>query len=389
MDDQARYRDAFDLAEAEEVVARVKFNQGVIEKLQVALKHNPEVNLLSVIPSDYKDRLHGLTTTTAPPKLKSYPKPPGRRPDFCVDLVARASTATIVHTLSDATTLFLAKYLEPDGPFQDPTQCLVMVLKRMISDSGKLWEAQTRGVVLKCGDNLVAKIIRGNSDYTEYTSLQYLAEHAPDIPAPKPHGLIRFGSVRVMFMTYIPSITLEQAWGTLTHDNKVSIQQQLDGIFCKLRKLKNDGQRLGGVGGEGVKEGHLSPHHSAEIITTPAQFEDFRFSADHRASTSWITFLRSFLPPSTEDCVFTHGDVRPANIMVKTDDENNYIVSGIIDWEDSGFYPDYFESTRLLFTFYMLSDTDWYAYLPACISPARHPVRWLVSRLWEHTISWS
>ncbi|KAK0115399.1 hypothetical protein ONS96_013855 [Cadophora gregata f. sp. sojae] len=388
MDDQTSSRDSFDLDTAARRFTRsARFNQEVVEKLQTALKHNPEVNLLSVIPSDYKDQLHGISTTTAPRKHKSCVRPPARRADFCVNLVERASTATIVHTLSDTTSLFLAKYLEPEGPFQDPKQCLVMVLKRMISDSEKLWEGQTRGVVLKCGNDLVAKIIRGNSDYTEYTSLQYLAEHAPDIPAPKPHGLIMFGSVQVMFMTYIPSITLEQAWCSLTHDNKVSIQQQLDGINCKLRRLKGDGQRLGGVGGEGVKEDHRFSHHSAEIITTTAQFEEFRFSVSHGASTPWINFLRSFLPCPTEDCVFTHGDLRPANIMVKTDSENNYLVSGIIDWEDSGFYPDYFESTRLLFTFHMHSKEDWCAYLPACISPARHPVQWLVSRLWEYTIN--
>jgi len=325
---------------------------------------------------------------TAPPRRKPNGKPPGRT-DFCANLVARASTATIIHPLSDAATSFLAEYLEPDGPFQDPTQCLVLVLKRMISDSEKLWEGPTRGVVLKCNDNLVAKIIRGNSDYTEYTSLQYLAEHAPDIPAPKPHGLVRFDSVRVMFMTYFPSTTLEKAWSNLSHNNKVLIQCQLDEIFCKLRRLRKDCHRLGGVGGEGVKDDHREPHRSEEIITTSAQFEDFQFSVSHGASTSWITFLRSFLPRPIEDCVFTHGDVRMANIIVKADDDNNYVVSGIIDWEDSGFYPEYFESTKLLFTFTMHTETDWYAYLPASISPARHPVRWLVNRLWEHTINYS
>jgi aminoglycoside phosphotransferase (APT) family kinase protein len=39
--------------------------------------------------------------------------------------------------------------------------------------------------------------------------------------------------------------------------------------------------------------------------------------------------------------VFTHGDVRADNIMVKRDPDINdrYVVTGIIDWEFSGFYP--------------------------------------------------
>lgn len=37
--------------------------------------------------------------------------------------------------------------------------------------------------------------------------------------------------------------------------------------------------------------------------------------------------------------VFTHGDIIPQNIMV----DENYQVSGIVDWEAAGWYPDYWE----------------------------------------------
>jgi hypothetical protein len=52
----------------------------------------------------------------------------------------------------------------------------------------KLWEFPTRGVVLKCDDELVAKVIGNDEDYTKYASIQYLADNAPDILAPKPHS---------------------------------------------------------------------------------------------------------------------------------------------------------------------------------------------------------
>lgn len=131
---------------------------------------------------------------------------------------------------------------------------------------------------------------------------------------------------------------------------------------------------------------HMFPHRSKEVITTVAQFEDFQFSACTRASTSWVLFLRSFLPHPTEDTVFTHGDIWLANIMARMDNDGNYVVSGIIDWENSGFYPESHESTRLLDGFTRRCETDWPNYLPACISPARYPVHWLVHRLWNHTV---
>jgi thiamine kinase-like enzyme len=39
---------------------------------------------------------------------------------------------------------------------------------------------------------------------------------------------------------------------------------------------------------------------------------------------------------------FTHGDLVPKNIMVK-----GSTVTGIIDWADGGFYPEYFEYCRM------------------------------------------
>lgn len=244
---------------------------------------------------------------------------------------------TIIHPLSEEASAFLASFLEPHESSQallDPDS-LMKAIKRMLAQPDKLWEDPIRGVVLKCNDELAVKVVRGYNDPTEYTSMQYLAEHAPDIPAPKPHGFVKLGTIHVIFMTFIASTTLEKVWADLTNINKASIQDELNGIFLKLRKLKRDStQRLGGLNGEGVKNDFMFGHRSSEVMTTAAEFEDFQFSACPRASKPWIAFLRSFLPVPSENCVFTHGDVWMANIMVKLDENGNgYTVSGLIDWK--------------------------------------------------------
>lgn len=79
-------------------------------------------------------------------------------------------------------------------------------------------------MLFKCGEALVAKVLRmSRSDTTEYTLLQYLAQHAPDFPAPKPHGLVNLGGHNLTFMTYIPSMPLAKAWPSMTYNQKVSI----------------------------------------------------------------------------------------------------------------------------------------------------------------------
>jgi hypothetical protein len=292
-----------------------------------------------------------------------------------------------VYALSDEARKLLSSYIEPQFGSELVGSSLVSSLSQMILSCERLWEFPTRGVVLKCNANLIAKIIRGNDDYTEYTSIQYLAEYAPEIPAPRPHGLVKFDSVRIMFMTYFPSMTLESAWPNLMHEDKISIQKQLNDIFIKLRSLTGDGHFFGGVNGEGVKDDHRETHMTREIISTVAQFEDFQFSIPPHNSSSWVKFLRSLLPPAPSTTVFTHGDVRPANIMVDIDQTGKYLVTGIIDWETSGFYPDYFESEKILYLFHIYQESDWWQYLPPCIAPARNPERWLVGRLWDIAVT--
>ncbi|PCG89720.1 Aminoglycoside phosphotransferase [Penicillium occitanis (nom. inval.)] len=212
--------------------------------------------------------------------------------------------------------------------------------------------------------------------------MEYLEKKAPDIPAPRPHGLIAFGHFRVIFMSYIPDMTLTQAWPSLSHKDKLSIQRQLDDIFCRLRAIRQDDRNvvLGGVCGEGVKELRVNECVLLPGITTIAQFNELQFSAVHHGSSTYVKFLRSFLEHDvrpttlTHDPVFTHGDVRMDHIMVKKDpDIDEYVVTGLIDWEDSGFDPAYYECTVLTRTLSLVDENDWYLYLPESISPLRYP----------------
>ncbi|KAF2772401.1 hypothetical protein EJ03DRAFT_324815 [Teratosphaeria nubilosa] len=43
--------------------------------------------------------------------------------------------------------------------------------------------------------------------------------------------------------------------------------------------------------------------------------------------------------PESNQSVFTHGDMSPRNIMV----DERLQITGIVDWEAVGWYPDYWE----------------------------------------------
>lgn len=365
-------------------------NFRILDKLYDTLRQEPEVNLLSAFPKNYSRRIK-MATGSRPVKYIEQETETKGPSEFRTRLDL-AETATVVYPLSEKVITLLAQCSRGwlDNKSINAKDLLVLSLKQLLWDSPKLWESPVRGVVVKCNENIAAKVMTGNEDYTEYTSMQYLMKQAPDIPAPRPHGLIAFGPFRVIFMSYIPGTTLAQTWPNLLHEEKLSIQRQLDEIFCRLRSLQqDDGNTLGGVCGEGAKELRVDECALFKGITTIEEFEDLQFSARHHGSTTYVKLLRSFLAHDNSTLmhgsVFTHGDIRTGNIMVNQDPDSSgqYVVTGIIDWEDSGFYPPYYECTVLTRTLSLVDEDDWYLYLPESVSPSKFPVRWLVDRLWQ------
>jgi thiamine kinase-like enzyme len=104
-------------------------------------------------------------------------------------------------------------------------------------------------------------------------------------------------------------------------------------------------------------------------LHTVAEFEDFVFSYRPWVTNTHVQFLQTLLPASRfeEECVFTPCDVRTDNIMVDKDENGDWTVSGIIDWEEAGFYPAYWEAAKSTRCFLANNDDDWYLMLPPCI----------------------
>jgi hypothetical protein len=134
-----------------------------------------------------------------------------------------------------------------------------------------------------------------------------------------------------------------------------------------------------------VKELRVDECSTFKSITSTKEFNGLQFSARHHGSNTYVKLIRSFLDHDKsiiiEEPVSTHGDVRTDNIMVKKD-STGYVVTGIIDWEDSGFYPAYHECLVLTRTLSPVDENDWYLYLPESIAPSTFPTRWLVDWLW-------
>lgn len=267
-----------------------------------------------------------------------------------------------------------------------PNLSLVEQLHELVRRSRVLWKPKIgrHKIVLGCTSEIALKIIRDMDDTTEYTTLQYLEKHLPDVPAPRPFGLVALGDrYSLLFMSLVPGTTLGAVWPTLEPVQKRSVQQQLNDVFTSIRSCSyTEGKMpLGGVAGEGCKDLRRHVRSTKEPIWTVGQFDDWQFSNPHFGSSIYIQTLRELSPPLPSEIVLSHNDVRPDNIMVELR-AGQFHLTGIIDWQYSGLYPTYYESTKIMNSITPNETNDWYLYIPECISAARNPQKFLLDSLW-------
>ena len=185
-------------------------------------------------------------------------------------------------------------------------------------------------------------------------------------------------------MSLVAGSTVSKIWSELNEEHKNSISEQLNEIILELRALNvPENTPLGGVCGEGCKDTRRHTRVHYEPITTCAEFEYFIFSNPHFRSPAYISLLWDILPHDDATMVFTHGDLRPDNIMVERNESGNYVLMGILDWEISGFYPDYFECLKATNNMLPSESDDWYEYIPPSASPRTFSQRRSIDMMWD------
>ncbi|KJX92981.1 hypothetical protein TI39_contig4472g00002 [Zymoseptoria brevis] len=222
-------------------------------------------------------------------------------------------------------------------------------------------------------------------DSTEYSTLQFLEARSPTIPAPRPHGVISIGNTWYMFMDLVPGVNLETVWPSLTEPQKEAISRNLNILLQQLRSVPFEpGTPLGGVGGQGCKDFRRHIRTSDAPIYSTEQLWDFMYGNARKKDTVYGNFLRKqTFPPRKQNIFFIHGDFRPANIMVDHSDEASIQITGLIDWEMSGFYPEDMECIKATNNLSSLDCDEWYLHLPELIDPRHHLKSWHADWLWD------
>ncbi|KAF3490864.1 uncharacterized protein GIQ15_00381 [Arthroderma uncinatum] len=180
----------------------------------------------------------------------------------------------------------------------------------------------------------------------------------PTVPVPEVYGWTHDNGQVFIYMELVQGVTLEQRWESLDRVERIEICEQLRVMILELRKLQH-------APGDFFL-GHINREPLGDIVFTSnncppagpflsvAQFHDWmeiviKTGIRHHWPGKELSEIpdpyRNSMPDDAE-VVFTHADLHPSNVMVSEDSPSKLLA--IIDWRQSGWYPDYWEFWGLL-----------------------------------------
>ncbi|TVY92148.1 hypothetical protein LAWI1_G004856 [Lachnellula willkommii] len=181
----------------------------------------------------------------------------------------------------------------------------------------KLHDPQSyfQGGVFQIPFNRIVKFGR-DVQLAEAAALRFVAKNTT-IPVPKVHCAFEHKHVKYIVMDRIDGEEIGKGWSERPEAERASLLRQLKGYFDQLRNI---------------------PHPRPGIIAAETG-ERSLVTAEERSDMRMVVKMQDQLQGTHKIC-FTHGDASSSNILVK----KGKIVA-IIDFELSGFYPEYWEYT--------------------------------------------
>ena len=206
-------------------------------------------------------------------------------------------------------------------------------------------ERLSSSVILILNDGKIAKLGR-HIGLHEADNMNFIRKHT-SIPVPEVFDEYDTSDGRhCIIMSRIPGTTLQEAWPTLSDESRSSIVEQLVGYIHELRQIK----------GESISSASGSPTSMYffglvmdKVLHSSSEFHHLLTSRVYRLPNmlnkipeAYVDFLRSRFDDNSR-LVFTHADLADRNIIVQ-----DGRITGIIDWEWAGFYPEHWEFVTLM-----------------------------------------
>ncbi|KAJ4988693.1 phosphotransferase [Stagonosporopsis vannaccii] len=174
-----------------------------------------------------------------------------------------------------------------------------------------------------------------------------LVREKTTIPVPKVHNAYINDATGypLIVMDFIEGECLADVWDGFDDGQKEEIIFQLRHYFSQLREIK--GTFIGSVDGTACEDQLFTDVPSAfGPYKDEAAFNEGIIAAlKAMSSGGWLETICDMVSSLRgHEIVLTHGDISPRNIMV-----HGSKVVAILDWELSGYYPEYWEHSKALY----------------------------------------
>lgn len=223
-----------------------------------------------------------------------------------------------------------------------------------------------RQVVLQNDDNKIRKSVRTHlSNVKLEKEILETVRANTSIPVPRAYDYYKSAECEHLIVQRRPGITLEKTWPTLSLEEKIRIADKVVSFLGEIRKLHSPN----------IKAALYLRKSLRSEVKDGADFihERFRGLMDNEHIARYAEARAACL--DAQPNVLTHDDLDWSNILV---DNDKKVVSGIIDWECSGYFPAYWEWVTVK-RFYPSNNTDdddgedsWFQMLERRFRPSGH-----------------
>ncbi|KAJ5223262.1 hypothetical protein N7468_007804 [Penicillium chermesinum] len=162
-----------------------------------------------------------------------------------------------------------------------------------------------------------------------------------------------------IYMELIQGRTLLDRWNELTDLDQNSLRNDLIQIIKALRRLEQDPlqQYIGSISHQKAQDYVFQSYPEAGPFSTVKEFHDWFSSLPQQRLPPSKKFKDPYRDslPDDEDIKFTHADLHRSNIMVSSSKPARILA--IVDWEQAGWYPSYWEYCKARYTCW--SEDEW------------------------------
>lgn len=167
-----------------------------------------------------------------------------------------------------------------------------------------------------------------------------MVEQLTRIPAPRAVDVLETSRFSYLLMTCVPGSPIGQMLDAMTDEQVKQVVIDLKTYVSQLRDIPNktSGFQICNSEGGGILDWRIPDSQRGELrFKTEAEFN--RYLTD----PFWEEIRRCAAKSHNiqHDIVFTHGDLNPRNILAE-----NGRITGIVDWENAGWFPEYWEYTK-------------------------------------------